>query len=209
VFRTVVMRILQSLELIRTKGWSALLRELCYTNREAILLEKDLQDVNEDKDFLKKEDVHFVELTANTIRNYRYASRSRYHKARIYCKKGYQGYAIVREDSIIGDTWYYTSRLSDKPIDIEWLGLKDWSKDHIYTFDIFLVPEERGKYLSSTLQNMAMYSLGKRGFTKAYTYIWADNIPSIWMTRVTNRWKELGRIRMSRFLFFRVGARSK
>ena len=119
---------------------------------------------------------------------------------------GYQGYALVRAGNIIGYTWYYSSRIADKPIDIKWLSLKDWSSDYIYTFDIFLLPEERGKYLSSALQNMAIYALKAKGYRKAYTYIWSDNIPSIWMTRVTNKWKEIGRAHMSRFIF-RIGAK--
>jgi hypothetical protein len=201
------MRLLQSLELIRTKGWSEFLRGLIYINREAILYEKDLREVKENSDLLKKENVNFVEMMPGTINDYEYTTKSRYHKALIYCDKGYQGYAITRENRIIGDTWYYSSKLSDKPIDIKWLGFKNWSKDDIYTFDIFLVPEERGKYLSSILQNMAMYSLGRKGYLRAYTFVFSDNIPSIWMTRVTNKWREIGRIRVSRFVFFKFGAK--
>lgn len=203
-----IMRIIQSVEMIQSKGWTALVKELFYIKREAILLEKDLSEVNEDRSYLEKENLKFVELTSQTIKQYEYTLKSRYHKAVLYCKKGYQGFAIIRENRIIGDTWYYTSRLSNKPIDIGWLGWNDWSRDDIYTFDILLVPEERGKYLSSVLQNLAMHSLKKQSYKKAYTYIWSDNIPSIWMTRVTNKWKEIGRIRVSRLVIFRIRAKS-
>ncbi len=148
-------------------------------------------------------------MTPETIKNYEYVSKDRYLKAVKYFKKGHRGYALVRENRIIGDTWYYSSRISDNPIDIEWLGFKDWTADYIYTFDIYLVPDERGKNLSSTLQNNAMYALKKKGFLKAYTFIWADNIPSIWMTRVANKWKEIKKIRLSRLLLFKVGSKRR
>ena len=120
-----IMRIIQSVEMIQSKGWTALVKELFYIKREAILLEKDLSEVNEDRSYLEKENLKFVELTSQTIKQYEYTLKSRYHKAVLYCKKGYQGFAIIRENRIIGDTWYYTSRLSNKPIDIGWLGWND------------------------------------------------------------------------------------
>ena len=36
------MRLIQSQEFLRSKGWSAFFKELAFVNREAIMLEKDL-----------------------------------------------------------------------------------------------------------------------------------------------------------------------
>ena len=82
------------------------------------------------------------------------------------------------------------------------LGIK-WSHDCVYSFDIFVVPAERGNNLSASLQNSAMYSLRDKGYLKAYGYYWADNIPAVWNTRVINKWRELKTLRLNRFLFLK------
>jgi len=201
------MRVTQIYEFIRSNGWSPFLQEVIYVNRKAILVEKELPEVNDSTDFLQRSNVKFIEITPETFanNNYQYPFKNRYLKAVHYLGKGYRGHAIVRENKIIGDIWYFASgkseHVSDHP-DIKWLGIK-WSQDYIYSFDIFVVPDERGNNLAATLQNSAMYSLRDKGYLKAYAYYWADNIPAIWNTRVINKWRELETLRLNRFLFLR------
>ena len=209
----VVMRVIQIYEFIRSNGWSSFLREIVYINRKAIVVEKKLLEVNNSTDFLQRSNIKFIEITPETFANdnYQYLFKNRYLKALHYLKKGFGGHAIVRGNKIIGDIWYFASNKSghvpDHP-DIHWLGIK-WSQDYVYSFDIFVVPDERGDNLSAALLNSAMYSLRDKGYLKAYGYYWADNIPAVWNSRVINKWKELNTLRVNRFLFFKNIRESK
>ena len=202
-----IMRVIQILEFIRSNSWSSFLREVVYINRKAIVVEKDLHEVNDSTDFLQRSNIQFIEITPETYanNNYQYLFKNRYLKALHYLKKGFGGHAIVRGNKIIGDIWYFASNksehLPDHP-DIHWLGIK-WSQDYVYCFDIFIVPDERGNNLAAPFQNSAMYSLRNKGYLKAYAYYWADNIPAVWITRVINKWKELKTLRVNRFLFLK------
>jgi len=206
MIHTVKMRIIQVYEFIRSNGWLSFLREVIYINRKAIVVEKNLHEVNDSVDLLQRSDVSFIEITSETFtnNNYRYLLKNRYLKALHYLKKGYIGYAIVRENKIIGDIWHFTSKrgahLSYHP-DIYWLGIK-YTENDVYSFDMYIIPDERGNNLSIFLQKEALSSLYRKGYTRAYGFYWADNIPALWVNR-TLKWKELKILRLNRFLFFK------
>jgi len=209
MIKVILMRALQSYELINDESWSSFIEKFIYLNKKAILLEKNLQEVSERLNILEKSKVRLIDFTSENLRKYKFPSKVRYLKARHYLSKGNSGFAIVRGDRIIGDMWYYRSDSSKKVdlhFDVKLLGIKKWEDDFVYTFDIYIPPEERGKNLAAAFQNNAMYALRKKGVLKAYTYFWSDNIPSIWITRVINKWKELETLEMSRFFFFLKGA---
>ena len=122
-------------------------------------------------------------------------------------KRGFGGYALAREGVIVGDTWHFVSEATDDPRvlheDLQRYGFRSWVKSHVYTFDIFVAPAYRKGGVSAAFQNSAMLALRSKGYTKAYGFYWADNIQAQWCTRVTNKWKELRSLKVSRFLIFK------
>ena len=205
---SVELRWAQILELVHSKGWSSVFRELFFLNRTAIVVEKDLSDIKERADVLANANLRVVEIDENMLSSnvYHFAVRSRGLKAPRYLERGYGGMALVRGTEVIGDTWYVAPDATTDPshlhADLQRFGFKSWTQNHAYTFDIFVAPEERKGGVAPAFQNRSMLILRSKGYTKGFGFYWADNIPAHWCTRVTNKWKKLREVRMSRFLIF-------
>jgi len=205
VIDVIRMRSVQIYEFLRANSWSSFFKEVIYRGRKAIVVKKALCETKDRTEILKQFNVEFIEIDRDSIlsKKYRYRFKNRYLKALHYLGKGYGGHAIVKGDEIIGDIWYFApGRFPGYHPDPKWLGIQ-LSKNDIYSFDIFLVPSERGSNFSALLQNNAMHALYKKGYENAFAFFWADNIPAVWNTRVVNKWKELKSLRMNRFLFLR------
>jgi len=206
------MRLTQIADLVRSNGWSFFLREIFFLNRTAIVVEKDLLALTERAEPLAAAKLKLVEIDKEMLRSgvYRFAVGNRYLKALNYLKHGYGGHALVRDNLVIGDTWYFVSEATDDPRvlheDLRRYGFTRWKKSDIYTFDIFVAPTERKGGISAAFQNSAMLDLRSKGYTKAYGFYWADNLQAQWCTRVTNKWKELRAFSVSRFLIFKRAA---
>jgi GNAT superfamily N-acetyltransferase len=202
------MRLAQMSELVRSNGWGSLMKELVFLNRTAIVVEKDLSDVKERSAPLQSSELKLVEIDNQMLSSgrYRFAVKNRYLKALNHLKHGYGGLAIARNDVVVGDTWHYTSEATNDPnrlhVDLRRFGFKTWLKNYVYTFDIFVAPGERKDGVSAAFQNNAMLWLRSRGYTKAFGFYWADNLPAHWCTRVTNKWKKIRSVSISRFLMF-------
>jgi hypothetical protein len=201
------MRAVHIYEFVRSNGWNAFFQEVIYWNRKAIVVEKDLSEARFREDIFREEHVEFVELDPGTFskRKFTYAVKNRYLKTMYYFRKGYGCHALVRENGVIGEIWYYSPKesngLSDHA-DLHWIGLP-LGLDSVYSFDIYFLPAERGRNLSAALQSSSMYALHQKGYRKAIAYYWVDNIPAVWNTRVINGWKEVKAIAASRFFLFR------
>ena len=205
--KQVHMRAVQIYEFIRSNGWNAFFKEVIYWNRKAIVLEKDLSESRFREEIFRDANVEFVELHPETYskRKFAYALKNRYLKAMHYFGRGYGCHALVRGNEVIGDIWYYAPRESNGTsdhADLHWLGIT-LGLDSVYSFDIYFVPEERGKNLSAALQSSSMYALHQKGYKKAIAYYWNDNIPAVCNTRGINRWKEMKAIAVSRLFLFR------
>jgi len=204
----VKMRIVQISELVRLTGWASVMRELAFLKRAAVLVEKDLSEVTERSKPLECSKLKLLEIDDEMLStgSYRFALRHRYLKALNNLKHGYRGLALARDNIVVGDTWYYVSETTDDPrtlhADLRRFGFKTWLKDYVYTFDIFVTPAERKGGVSAAFQNSAMLCLRSKGFTKAFGFYWADNIPAYWCTCVTNKWKKVRIVSVSRFLMF-------
>src|SRR4030066_1377940 len=204
--KQVHMRAVQIDEFIRSNGWNSFFKEVIYWNRKAIVVEKDLSEARFREEIFRDANVEFVELHPETFskRKIVYGLKNRYLKAVHYFGRGCGCHALVRGNEVIGDAWYYAPResngLSDHA-DLHWLGIT-LGLDSVYSFDIYFVPEERGKNLAAALQSSSMYALHQKGYKKAMAYYWVDNIPAIWNTRVINGWKEMKAIAASRFFLF-------
>jgi len=203
------MRIAQVADLVRSDGWSSLFKEVLFLKRTAIVVEKDLSELRERPEPLASAKLMVIDIDKDLLNSgtYRFAVSNRYLKALKYLKHGYDGYALARGNVIVGDTWHYVSEATDDPHvlheDLQRFGFRSWSKDCVYTFDIFVAPAERKGGISAAFQNSAMLALRSKGYTKAYGFYWADNIPAQWCTRVTNKWKEVRAFSVSRCLMFK------
>ena len=201
-----VMRVIQVYEFIINNGLSSFLHEVFYRNRTAIVVEKNLIEFDADKGHPENCPVNVIELRPEFLaeNKFNYTVKNRYLKASQYLRKGYEGCAIIRDEKIVGDIWFTTPNKNAVNYchpDCKWLQIS-CAEDQVYTFDMFLSPDERGNNLASLLQTSALKALSQKGFTKAYGYYWSDNIPALWVHRM-GKWRELKRLKVNRFLFFK------
>lgn len=201
-----LMRVIQVYEFIKHNGLPSLLHEVVYHNRTAIVVEKSLIEFDDDKVQYENCPVNVIELRQELLAENKcnYTVKNRSLKATQYLKKGYGGCAIIRGEKIVGDIWFTTPNKNAANYfhpDCKWLQIS-CAADQVYTFDMFLSPDERGNNLASLLQNSALKALRQKGFTKAYGYYWSDNIPALWVHRM-GKWSEVKRLKVNRFLFFK------
>lgn len=207
MFDRLRMRQTQIAEMVQSKGWRFVFKEMIFLHRIAIVVEKDLSEIQDPSKLLARSSLKVVEMNHDMIERgtYDFALRSRKLKALRNLKRGYGGMALIRDNRIIGDTWHWASDSTDDPRllhgDLRRFGFRRWAKNYVYTFDIFVAPTERKSGISAAFQNSAMLHLRAKGFTKGYGFYWADNIPAHWCTRVTNKWKKVCEVPVSRCLF--------
>ncbi|RII27106.1 MAG: GCN5 family acetyltransferase [Geobacter sp.] len=201
-----VMRVIQVYEFIKHNGLSSFLHEVNYRNRTAIVVEKSLIEFDADKEQPENCPINVIELRPEFLAENKcnYTVKNRYLKATQYLKKGYGGCAIIKDEKIVGDIWFTTPNTSAENYyhpDCKWLQIS-CAEDQVYTFDMFLSPDERGNNFASLLQTSALKVLRQKGFTKAYGYYWSDNVPALWVHRM-GKWSEVKRLKVNRFLFFK------
>ena len=99
---------------------------LFFFNKKIVPFERDLSALQTLKSSSKTQEFKFAEITAEYFggRHYRYDSKNRRLRVTKNFKKGYQGFAIVKADEIVGDIWYCTregSGCAFRHPDLEWL----------------------------------------------------------------------------------------
>ena len=140
-----------------------------------------------------------VESVASMIK-----TNSRRLKVLHNTQSGYYDYAVVSHGEIIGDIWCATPReVKEDPIhpDLPWLGIT-CGKNDAYMFDMFVVPDSRGKVVTSCLLGGALSHLKEAGFEKVYGFYEKNNLPALWTHRLFG-YKELGKRKSIRFLFYK------
>jgi hypothetical protein len=206
MFNYLKMRIAQVSELVHSSGWRATFRELIFFRRTAVMIEKNLSEVTEYTAPLVKAGLYVRELDRAMLESgeYRFAVKSRYHKAFGYLNQDCGGFVLVRGRLIVGDTWHWISSNTAGPgelhEDLRSFGFKNWNKTDVYAFDMFVAAEERKAGVSAAFQNSVMLSVRAKGCRKMLAYYWADNIRAYWCHRATNKWNALRRVKVSRFL---------
>jgi len=209
MLETVKMRWAENVYLIRSNGLSSFLREMFFVGRRCILVQKELTEVIDRPEPLTMAGMKVLGIDEAVLTSglYQFSLKHRHLRACYYSKLGYGGFALARDNVIVGDLWYWpsgcTKDSSDLHEHLRWFGFAEWRKNDVYTFDIFVAPSERKQGVSAAFQNSAMLCLRGKGFTIAYGWYFADNVPAIWCTRITNKWKELRSISVSRLLIFR------
>ena len=149
MIRVIFMHLVQVLDFFKTNDLPSFIREVIYFNRKIILIEKNLVEANNKWIKLQQSNISFEEINSEKFfeKNYRYAIRNRYLKAFHYLKRGYVGHAIVKGEEVIADIWYSATTKSDKVSvhpDVKRFGFES-AEDHAYSFDQFVLPNERGK----------------------------------------------------------------
>ncbi|MCK4786628.1 MAG: hypothetical protein KAV87_22910 [Desulfobacteraceae bacterium] len=202
----IYMRFLHVIEFVQDKGFSQLFQEVIYFNREAIVVEKDLISCQPIINKMQGTNVECIEIKKELFEGsnkFIFSQKNRLFKMKHYLDKGYNGYALLKDNIVIGDIWFYSPAYSyyhEHP-DCKWLGLKCSEKD-IYGFDMFLLPTERGNNLAVFFQNRSLLSLRDKGYKKVYGYFWSDNIPALWTHRM-QKWNEINKVKKNRFLIFK------
>jgi GNAT superfamily N-acetyltransferase len=192
------------------------LREVIYINKVAITVERDLLSLMPEKDSPEQYGVKLITIASKSlIQNEKthdaliYLDHERKAKAMVYLDKGYRGVALVSGKEVIGDIWYTNVVNHTNGVvhpDLKWLKMKCGNKD-AYAFDMYLHPGKRGKNLANLLQNRALHEIRENGYVRALGYYWAKNIPALWVHR-TLQWKELRRVKVTRFLSLRYSHES-
>jgi GNAT superfamily N-acetyltransferase len=129
---------------------------------------------------------------------------SRRLKVQRNTQSGYYAYAVVSNGAIIGDIWCATPReVQADPIhpDLPWLGIT-CGKNEAYMFDMFVIPDSRGKVITSFLLGGALTNLKEEGFDKVYGFYEKNNLPALWTHRLFG-YSELGKRKSFRFLFYK------
>jgi GNAT superfamily N-acetyltransferase len=129
---------------------------------------------------------------------------SRSLKALHNTQAGYYAYAVVSNGEIIGDIWCASPReVQADPIhpDLPWLGITG-TKNDAYMFDMYVIPDSRGKVITSFLLGNALSHLKDDGFERVYGFYEKSNLPALWTHRLFG-YSELGKRKSIRFLFYK------
>ena len=111
---------------------------------------------------------------------------SRRLKGEYNTRSGYYAYAVVSNGEIIGDIWCATpGNVKSDPIhpDLTWLGIQCGEKE-AYMYDMYVVPDSRGKVITSFLLSHALHHLKASGFQRAYGFYEKSNLPALWTHRI-------------------------
>jgi hypothetical protein len=201
------LRWVQFFDHVKINGWKTSLKDIFCLYRKAKIIVRDLNGMAFDTASLEKNDMLFAEISKNEFDSgkLRFEFNNRKLKAGHYLKDGYRGFCVLKNDVVIGDTWFFEPNKKDPQIlhkDITLLKIP-WDMSYVYSFDTFLAPKHRGNFAAKGLFNNALFSMAEKGYKKAYGYYWEDNFPAIWNAKVINKFKEVGAMEISRILFWR------
>lgn len=204
-----------AIESIRNDGIKSFIKKIIYLNREIYIIVKELHEVDDHSDSIHRLNMDVIELNHSTFRNIKtnFALDYRARRASYYLSMGYEGYALTNTSQVVvGDTWYfdpYKSTNISSHIDVKWLGLQ-LTEGSVYNFDIFVMPGARGRNASSLFQNNVLYSLRMKNYTKAYGYVFADNVPGMWNAVAVNGFRKERLLEVRRLVWYKgVVAKSK
>ncbi|MDR3567677.1 MAG: hypothetical protein P4L43_06575 [Syntrophobacteraceae bacterium] len=189
---------------IRNDGVKAFINKIIYLHRAVYIIVKDLGEVDDHTDLLRRLNLVIMEINTSTFQDIksRFYLKARAVRASYYLDRGYDGYALIKDQRVIGDTWYvdpYKSNISSH-IDLKWLGIQ-LPEGSVYNFDIFVMPSARGKNASSLFQGNVLYALRMKNYTKVYGYVFADNIPGMWNAVAVNGFKKARLLEVRRLVW--------
>lgn len=174
-------------------------------NKVLTPVEMDLSPLLPPESLLQDCDYRFIELDLKELRagELSFAVPCRHYKALHNLKKGFRGFAVIKDTKVVGDIWRVTpSELGRRVVhtDLNMLGI-DCGEDEAYAFDMYIDPESRGKNLAVPLMRFLHSTLKNEGCQKVYGFYWDDNLPAMWVHRVLE-FKELPKRLVRRFFCF-------
>ncbi len=206
------MRFFHILESIKEDGWAYTWKEMVYLKpREAILMQIDLDQLKPLKKSAQQEQIKLIAINEENFSDLDldYALRNRYLKTVCNLEDGYKAFAITEGKKVLGDLWCaFLANGGEVHPDVDWLNMEFGAKD-VYGYDMYLAPGTRGKgSLAGLLLGGVLHHLKDQGYKKLHAYVMADKIPALWLHRMLG-FTELGRIEMSRFLFYKDAKKKK
>ncbi len=195
----------QVIETLAEDGVKNIFSPRIFWNRRAIPVEMDLLIANLPlAGQLNTTEFQFVEITMDNLQagKWTFAVPSRGLKALRNLKRGFRGFAVAKDSTIVGDLWCIAPRKDGKAMyhpDLRMLDIVCGTGD-VYAFDMFILSTYRGKNLAVPLQKTLQTILKMEGCQRVYGYYWEDNLPALWIHRIL-KFKELPKRRVSRFFF--------
>jgi GNAT superfamily N-acetyltransferase len=195
----------QVIEAVEDGGMRNIFRPRVFWNRLATPAVMELSTSNLPlTSYLKSANFQFIEITMKDLQvgKWSFIIPSRGLKALRNLKRGWRGFAITTDSTVVGDVWCLTPRKYGKRIfhpDLKMLGIICKEED-AYAFDMFIAPVYRGKNLAVPIQKSLHATLKMEGCQRVYGYYWNDNLPALWTHRIL-KYKELPKRSVSRFFF--------
>lgn len=201
-----LIRLNQIGETWKTSGFNTLKNKMFFWNKDFVLVEKELSTAQLKPTNTKKSNFEFIEISKEKIgkiQDLNYSLKSRQLKLEANLAKGYEGFAVVWDNMVLGDVWYVgRNDLNEKAEhpDLKFLKIKLDPKE-AYLNDMYINADKRGGGLVNFLLGQSLHALKKKGFKKIYGSYETDNIPALWMHRSLG-YKEVRKLQVQRFLFF-------
>ncbi len=195
---------LQFLEHCRQEGFGSACKTTLYKYEEMVPTEKFLDDLRE----VKPPDEGFYEFLDLGPENFhshrlRHPLLSRLERAQIYFRQGYRMIAMVRDGEVVGDVWYVSKQNARHPRvhpHLDWFGI-DLRDDGVYMFDMYVDAGKRGGGMTTYFLSRVLQMMRESGVRKSYGCFVSDNIPAMWMHRLSG-YRELPRCIVRRFFLY-------
>ncbi|OEU51930.1 MAG: hypothetical protein BA871_16205 [Desulfuromonadales bacterium C00003096] len=176
-----------------------------YHMDEAVPVAKDLNDIPPVK--ASAEALHLIEVAPDAFSAmvFKTPLRNCRERAEIYFRRGYRVLALVSDETVVGDLWYVSRSTALTPgihPDLQRLNI-DLGDNEVYMFDMHVSSQQRGGGLATHLLSSALHHLHDRGYSRAWGYYSAYNIPALWVHRLIG-YKEFPHYILRRFFVYRT-----
>jgi GNAT superfamily N-acetyltransferase len=197
------------LENAKSLGLKKAVKRAIFSKRTIVPVYHELNEITPDKFGLYSTEYEIALCTRkNKTVLGKYENKSRLIRAKLYLRKGYKGLILTREDRIIGDLWFTQGDVQNpRPhLDIKLLGINVGSRE-AYAFDMFIIKEARGGNIAGYFMAKALLFLRAMGISRVYGYYEKNNLPALWMHRLTG-YKEMPPVIISRWVLYHRVSRS-
>jgi len=179
----------KSVREIRSEGFWHTLREIAYSNRVMVAVEKDIKMTAS----LLPERMTAIVVDQTNYGTYRKA----YDIGSVlsYCKRGAQALMVFEGFRLMGyQLWTRNKDFVDlRKLDI---ALED---NAAYLFDLFVLPEFRGTVVPKIVATETFNYLASRRIEKIYGFYYKDNIKALWWHRAYLRCREIREVPTRRY----------
>jgi hypothetical protein len=181
------------------------LREAVFFARVVIPGSIDLTTLKDQQDPFHNSDYQFIELTFEDLNagKLTFSVPTRQIKAMRKINRGWRGFALIVNSTVVGDMWCITPQEKNTPIrfpDLDVLGITFTDGD-AYAADMYIDPSYRGKKLALPFYLSTELKLKREGWRRVYACYYENNLSAKWL-HWSLKFNELPKFRESRFFFF-------